>query len=112
MGLDGKETTEMTDSGEHTATVEALEALEPAGSSIVKWAAGVVLAGLVSGTALLIGAGYGKVQEHDLRLRALEVEIAQSREDRRALHETLLRMEQADSRLEQKLDKLLDRRGR
>ena len=94
--------------------VEAVAAapIEPSGASVQKWAAGVVLAALVSGTGLLIGAGYGKVQEHDMRLRALENELVRSQEDRRALHETLLRMEQTDSRLELKLDKLLDRRGR
>lgn len=80
-------------------------------SGLTRWVTGVVLTGLVSGTALLIAAGYGKVQEHDMRLRAVELQLAQSQEDRRALHETLLRMEATDSRLEQKLDKLLDRRG-
>ena len=83
-------------------------------SDIRKWAAGVVLAGLVAGTALLVGSGVAKVQEHDARLRYLEAAQARSDEAQRAQHETLLRMESSmaagDQRIELKVDKLLERR--
>lgn len=82
-------------------------------NSLTKWVVAVVSSAVIAVSAFLAMENFRQVQvqltEHQTRIQSLEIQNATLRESQRRIDETLVRLEQNDSIVNQKLDRLLER---